>query len=357
MDEFLEEVNAKKIRVAPTPQSFYQISTTKRSISRWHANVNAGKDHTWWNYQDFRPKYRNLDEYSTIERLGQGKFSEVFEGVNDVTGMRCTIKLLKPQKKDRIRREVLVLQHMKNAPFSTNLLDLIRCPETRTVGLVYAYNDNVPIQKLFDQLTGNDIKRFIYQILLSVEYAHHHGIMHRDIKPGNILFDPVQKRAVLSDWGLAEFYHPHVEYHTKVGTKGYKSPELLCNLQEYDYANDMWAVGVTFGNMLFKGKVIAQSRDDDEGLANIAKLTGSDPIYDFIDKYKPTTASARFKAIGRYKPGQLVSLVTEHNIANIDDQALDLLGKMLVVDPFDRIPAHLALKHPYFDAIRDDIVS
>jgi casein kinase II subunit alpha len=90
--------------------------------------------------------------------------------------------------------------------------------------------------------------------------------MHRDVKPANVMVDKKQRKVRtillhlhvythllqlrLIDWGLAEFYHPNVDYHIRVGSRYYKAPELLVGYKRYDYSLDMWSVGCMFASMV-----------------------------------------------------------------------------------------------------------
>jgi casein kinase II subunit alpha len=74
--------------------------------------------------------------------------------------------------------------------------------------------------------------------------------MHRDVKPNNIIIDPLTKKIKLIDWGLAEFYIPENEYNVRVSTRAYKAPELLLNFRLYDYSLDVWCLGVLFASMV-----------------------------------------------------------------------------------------------------------
>lgn len=80
-----------------------------------------------------------------------------------------------------------------------------------------------------------------------MEYAHCQGIMHRDIKLKNIIIESETNNVRLIDWGLGEFYYPNYEYSVRVGTKPFKSPELLLGYNKYDYAIDIWSVGCILG--------------------------------------------------------------------------------------------------------------
>ena len=77
-------------------------------------------------------------------------------------------------------------------------------------------------------------------------FSHSNGIMHRDVKPGNIMFDPDNKVLKLVDWGLAEFYHPGEPYSLYGTTRPYKAPEQLVGMEFYDYSMDMWSVGMAY---------------------------------------------------------------------------------------------------------------
>lgn len=92
------------------------------------------------------------------------------------------------------------------------------------------------------------------------------GIMHRDVKSGNIMVDPEKKTLKLIDWGLAEYYYPHKMYNPKVSTIKYKGPELLIGLRYYSYSLDMWATGLTFAQMIFKRKFFHGAHTDEDQL-------------------------------------------------------------------------------------------
>jgi serine/threonine protein kinase len=80
------------------------------------------------------------------------------------------------------------------------------------------------------------------------------GIMHRDVKPHNVMIDHTQRKLRLIDWGLAEFYHPNQEYNVRVASRYFKGPELLVDLQDYDYSLDMYSLGCMFAGMVTKKK-------------------------------------------------------------------------------------------------------
>lgn len=75
---------------------------------------------------------------------------------------------------------------------------------------------------LYPQFTNYDVKYYIYEVLKALDYAHSNGIMHRDVKPHNVMIDHEQRKLRLIDWGLAEFYFPNKEYNVRVASRYFK---------------------------------------------------------------------------------------------------------------------------------------
>jgi len=90
---------------------------------------------------------------------------------------------------------------------------------------------------------GKTISYYINELLKALDYCHSNGIMHRDVKPHNVMIDHEKRQLRLIDWGLAEFYHPGRDYNVRVASRYFKGPELLVDFQEYDYSLDMWSLG------------------------------------------------------------------------------------------------------------------
>ncbi|RYE85068.1 MAG: hypothetical protein EOO65_01105 [Methanosarcinales archaeon] len=184
------------------------------------------------------------EDYEVVRKIGRGKYSEVFDAVNVVNKERCVVKILKPVKKKKIKRyarsaahtlaaapsprmvlhtlphvcararppppcsEIKILQNLCGGPNIVRLLDVVRDPYSKTPCLVFEHINNTDFKVLYPTLTDFDIRYYIHELCIALDFCHANGIMHRDIKPHNVVIDHAHRRLRLIDWGLAEFYHP-----------------------------------------------------------------------------------------------------------------------------------------------------
>ncbi len=162
-----------------------------------------------------------------IRKVGRGKYSEVFEGINVVNDARCVIKILKPVKKKKIRREIKILQNLCGGPNIIKLLDIVRDPQSKTPSLIFEHVNNTDFKILYPTLTDTDIRYYIHELLVALEFSHSNGIMHRDVKPHNVMIDHEKRKLRLIDWGLAEFYHPGREYNVRVASRYFKVSHFI----------------------------------------------------------------------------------------------------------------------------------
>lgn len=129
------------------------------------------------------------DDYEIVRKVGRGKYSEVFEGVCVRDGSRCVIKILKPVKKKKIKREIKILQNLRGGTNIIRLLDVVRDPQSKTPSLVFEYVNNTDFKVLYPSLKEADVRFYIYELLKALDFCHSNGIMHRDVKPHNVMID------------------------------------------------------------------------------------------------------------------------------------------------------------------------
>ena len=178
------------------------------SRARVYADVNSHRPREYWDYEAHVVEWGNQDDYQLVRKLGRGKYSEVFESINITNNEKCVVKTLKPVKKKKIKREIKILENLRGGTNVITLHGVVKDPVSRTPALIFEHVNNTDFKQLYQTLTDYDIRGYLYELLRALDYCHSMGIMHRDVKPHNVMIDHENRRLRLIDWGLAEFYHP-----------------------------------------------------------------------------------------------------------------------------------------------------
>eukprot|EP00762_Andalucia_godoyi_P001912 ANDGO_06045.mRNA.1 Casein kinase II subunit alpha len=320
-------------------------------ISRVYADACARRQRDYSQYEELNIRWGEQDNYEIVRKVGRGKYSEVFEGLT-CNEDRCIIKILKPVKKKKIKREIKILQNLCGGPNIITLLDVCRDPMSKTPSLVFEHVDNTDFRILYPGLTDLEIRYYMYELLRALDFSHSMGIMHRDVKPHNVMIDHEQKQLRLIDWGLAEFYYPGQEYNVRVASRYFKGPELLVDLRDYDYSLDLWSFGCMFASIIFKKEPFFHGRDNYDQLIRIAKVLGTEELFRFLDKYRLELSRHYDGLLGRYPRRPWRSFITKENEPWSNDDAIDLVDRLLRYDPAERLTAAEAMAHPYFDPVR-----
>ena len=190
------------------------------------------------------------------------------------------------------------------------------------------------------------VKSFLYQILCGVAYCHRHRILHRDLKPQNLLINRESKTLKLADFGLARAFGIPVRMYThEVVTLWYRAPEILLGTQHYSTPVDMWSIGCIFAEMATQ-KPLFPGESEIEELMKIFGLLGtpSEETWPGISNLEHWN-ELNFP---KFRPKPL-----RHRVPNLGKDGLDLLSKMLRYEPSERITAREALEHEYFRDLHD----
>ncbi|KAJ1906745.1 Casein kinase II subunit alpha [Tieghemiomyces parasiticus] len=324
----------------------------KSSVARVYADANQQQPREYWDYDELQVSWGEQDRYEIIRKIGRGKYSEVFEGVDVREHQKCVIKVLKPVKKKKIRREIKILQNLRGGPNIIQLFDVVRDPESKTPALISEYVDNTDFKTLYPMLSDYDVRYYILELLKALEFCHSKGIMHRDVKPHNVMIDHPKRKLRLIDWGLAEFYHPGTEYNVRVASRYFKGPELLVDFQMYDYSLDMWSLGCMFASMIFRKEPFFHGQDNYDQLVKIAQVLGTEELTAYLTKYDITLRREYNGILGVYPRKPWVRFVTVENSRFVSTEALDFLDRLLKYDHQERPTCQEAMQHPYFDMVK-----
>ena len=323
-----------------------------KSKARYYADVNQHRPKEYWNYENFKVTFGDQENYEVVRKVGRGKYSEVFEGINVRNDEKCVIKILKPVKKKKIKREIKILQNLYGGPNIIRLLDVVRDSQSKTHGLIFEHVNNTDFKILYSRLTDYDIRYYMLELLKALDFCHANGIMHRDVKPHNVMIDHSQRKLRLIDWGLAEFYHQEQEYNVRVASRYFKGPELLVNLQDYDYSLDMWSLGCMFAGMIFRKEPFFQGANNYDQLVKIARVLGTVELYMYLEKYGIILDPALQSQCGTHSRKPWKSFINAENKALAVPLAVDLLDKLLVYDHQQRLSPKEAMSHPYFAVLK-----
>lgn len=313
-------------------------ATKRDRLPKFYKDALSKKPREYWDYEKLIVKWGILDDYEVTKKIGRGKYSEVFTGFHVPSNKKCVIKILKPVKKKKIKREIKILQNVSAGPNIVKLLDVVRDPLTKTPCLVFEHVNNTDWKTLYPKLTPFDVKFYLYQVLKALDYSHSQGLMHRDVR--------------LIDWGLAEFYHPLNEYNVRVASRHYKGPELLVDDMLYDYSLDMWSLGCMLAGLTFRKEPFFAGADNVDQLYKIARVLGTDLLEEYLDAYDLELELEVEQRLGKLPRKPWSSFKNKENADRCSPEALDLIDKMLRYDPAARILPKEAMAHAFFEEVR-----
>ncbi|CDO54011.1 similar to Saccharomyces cerevisiae YHR030C SLT2 Serine/threonine MAP kinase [Geotrichum candidum] len=297
-----------------------------------------------------------IDNRYTIQKLlGKGTYGVVCQATETgaSNGRRIAIKKVMKIFTNEILvkrafRELRLMRHFRGHKNIISLYDLDMVTIHPYDGL-YCYQElmDLDLARLLQgpiELSDLHVQSMVYQILCGIKYIHSANVIHRDLKPGNILIN-AQGQLKICDFGLARGILDDTERNrikiTKyVATRWYRAPELIISNKIYTTAIDMWSVGCILCEF-FGRKPIFKGKDHITQLTSIIQVLGTPPRKLIMDIGSEKAWEFFDSAVHYFK------IPFQNIYPSANNEALSLLDELLKYDPRERITAPQALTHPF----------
>jgi cyclin-dependent kinase 17 len=291
--------------------------------------------------------FGRIDTYTKLDKLGEGTYATVFKGKSRLTDNLVALKEIRLEHEEGAPctaiREVSLLKDLKHANIVT-LHDIVHTEKSLTLVFEYLEKD---LKQYMDDcgaiLAISNVKLFLFQMLRGLAYCHARRVLHRDLKPQNLLINE-RGELKLADFGLARAKSvPTKTYSNEVVTLWYRPPDVLLGSTEYSTPIDMWGVGCIFYEMSSGRPLFPGSTVEDE-LLLIFRVLGTPKEEDWPGiSRSEELANYKFSV---YQPESLVS-----RAPRLDTDGISLLSGFLKFEGRRRISAKDAMKQPYFASL------
>ncbi|KAG6891108.1 negative regulator of the PHO system [Termitomyces sp. Mi166 len=306
-------------------------------------------------------------EFLLPKSLGEGTYATVYKGRSKTTNEVVALKEINLDAEEGTPstaiREVSLMKELKHVNI-VRLHDVMHSESKLTLVFEYCeqdlkkYMDTMGDRGALDPVT---VRSFMYQLLKGTAFCHENQVLHRDLKPQNLLINKKGELKV-GDFGLARaFGVPVNTFSNEVVTLWYRAPDVLLGSRTYNTSIDLWSCGCIFAEMI-SGTPLFRGRDNQDQLLHIMRIIGTPTDAQFAKMAKdsvPRNPNQTVPAISQDEPptsapkgfqGRYATQPSDHRDNELTSAtvAIDLLDKLLKFDPTERITAAEALAHPYF---------
>ncbi|XP_020596767.1 LOW QUALITY PROTEIN: cyclin-dependent kinase B1-1-like [Phalaenopsis equestris] len=298
-----------------------------------------------------------MEKYDKLEKVGEGTYGKVYKAQDKTTGQLVALKKTRLEMDEEgipptTLREISLLQMLSQSIYVVRLLRVEHVEKNgkRLLYLVFEYLDT-DLKKYIDsykraegqilsRFPSRVIQSFLYQLCKGVDHCHSHGVLHRDLKPQNLLVDKEKGILKVADLGLGRaFTIPLKSYTHEIVTLWYRAPEVLLGSTHYSIGVDMWSVGCIFAEMVRRQPLFAGDSELQQ-LLHIFRFLGTPDE----EKWPGVSSLRDWHDYPQWKPQSMANA-----LPLLEPEGIDLLSKMLEYNPSNRISAKEAMEHPYFD--------
>ncbi|XP_031163522.1 cyclin-dependent kinase 15 isoform X2 [Sander lucioperca] len=342
----------------PQPHWFHTLQVRRFRVQRGRSNSDplrgngAQETFTWKPGLEFGAAH----SYLSLEKLGEGAYASVYKGISRINGQLVALKVIRMKTEEGIPftaiREASLLKGLKHANIVV-LHDIIHTRESLTFVFEYVQTDLA--QYLSEHpggLHSHNVRLFQFQLLRALSFIHSRRILHRDLKPQNLLISYLGELK-MADFGLARSKSiPSQSFSSDVVTLWYRPPDVLLGSTDYSTALDIWGAGCILVEMLQGAPAFPGDLDVFQQLHKIWTVVGvpSEDSWPGVSQL-PNYTPERFL---HSEPKQFRSVWKR--LEQLPYKTEDLVQRMLTVVPGDRISAQAALQHPYFSTLPTPIM-
>ena len=319
-----------------------------------------------------KPKVSD-DDFTITNTIGSGSFSTVSRAIDKNGRVFALKKLFWNNSPDRIVKEIRWIQQLDH-PNIVKLYASYRNQDQAT--LVMNFVEHTNFRQLLPKMNGVLLSQYMKGLLQALEHMHSKGIIHRDVKPANFLFDPATGNGCLIDFGLCDSdmhikkpvpkatfspetfdndydlnYPQNCQGRPKLsanraGTRGFRAPEVLFSDFNQTTLIDIWSAGVILLTILSQRYPFFKSPDDLTSICEISTIVGTKKLHEAAHE---CGRKLRFpmEQPGIPFPELVRKLNPYYDEMEVDECVFDLLSKMMEPRPSMRITATDALKHKF----------
>ncbi|XP_050677933.1 cyclin-dependent kinase 2-like [Leptidea sinapis] len=294
-----------------------------------------------------------MENFSNVEKIGEGTYGVVYKARDILTGNEIALKKIKLENEPEgvpstALREISVLRDLKH-PSVVQLLDVLLADSKLFLVFEFMHMD---LKKLMDLTKGplhlDVVKGYLRQLVDGIAYCHSKRVLHRDLKPQNLLVD-AEGRIKLADFGLARAFGIPVRAYThEVVTLWYRAPEILLGARFYSTAVDIWSLACIYAEMA-SGRTLFPGDSEIDQLFRVFRALGTPGGGDGV--WPAARALPDFRAAFPRWPCRDARLLLPA-AARAVPHAADLFQAMLRYEPSERLSARAALAHPYLEDAR-----
>ncbi|KFG63845.1 putative cell-cycle-assocaited protein kinase ERK7 [Toxoplasma gondii RUB] len=296
-----------------------------------------------------------LRKYDILQKLGKGAYGIVWKSTDRRTNETVALKKIfdafqNATDAQRTFREIMFLQELAGHENIVRLKNVLKADNDKDIYLVFDYMETDLHAVIRADILEEIHKQYIvYQLLRAIKYMHSGELLHRDMKPSNVLLNS-ECQVKVADFGLARSVAHSESNNSEAGgnpvltdyvaTRWYRAPEILLGSTSYTKGVDMWSLGCILGELL-SGRPIFPGTSTMNQLERIMTLTGR-PSPEDVDAVKSPFAATMMESLPLGKVKNF-----KDAFPNASPEALDLLKQLLQFNPNKRISAEKGLEHPY----------